>query len=92
MVHAHILGNHLPLVATTCTSLILLLPPPQRLNFFGGAELSNEQLFELSEAEDNHGESRVVVLANVWLDKPEVLKGLADVLKGESISGCSGGQ
>ncbi|MEW5317701.1 MAG: hypothetical protein WDW38_008982 [Sanguina aurantia] len=54
----------------------------RRLNFFGGAELSNEQLFELSEAEDNHGESRVVVLANVWLDKPEVLKGLADVLKG----------
>eukprot|EP00798_Chlamydomonas_sp_ICE-L_P003761 gene3761-13821_t len=58
----------------------------QKLNFFGGAPLAGDELMMVEMEEMSHSEDRVIMLANVWLDKKEVMDDLNTVFQGYSGS------
>lgn len=55
----------------------------QKLNLFGGRELAGEVAAALEADEASRGANdRIVVLANVWLDQPDVIDNLHYVFRG----------
>ena len=54
----------------------------QGLDFFGGVPVRTEDLGPVLEWEAGREEDRVVVLSDLWLDRPETLDRLETVLDG----------
>lgn len=57
----------------------------QGLDFFGGPPLKADAALRAAEWEDGHREDRVVVLSDVWLDRPETLDKLRLLLAGAPL-------
>lgn len=58
---------------------------PQGLDFFGGAPLKADEVLRAAQWEADNEEDSVVVLADVWLDKPETLDRLRTVFAGATL-------
>jgi hypothetical protein len=61
----------------------------QKLNFFGGPSLTTEAEARLELDKVDHGEDRIVFLANVWLDRSETFEALRTLLSGTCHSAAS---
>jgi hypothetical protein len=58
----------------------------QGLDFFGGRPLREEDARRAAEWESENGDARIVILADLWLDRPDTLPKLQCVLDGASGS------
>ena len=59
----------------------------QGLDFFGGRPLREEDARRAAEWERENGDARIVILADLWLDRPDTLLKLQRVLNGEQGPG-----
>lgn len=58
----------------------------QGLDFFGGTPVHGELLSKCLAWESAHKEDRIVLLSDVWLDRPATLAYLDAILTGESLN------
>ena len=54
----------------------------QGLDFFGGSPLRDEEAQRAAEWEREDSDARIVILADLWLDRPDTLPKLQRVLNG----------
>ena len=68
------------------TAALLLTPcscQTQGLDFFGGLPVGSEDLAATMDWEATREDDRIVVLSDLWLDKPDTLDRLQIVLEGD---------
>ena len=58
------------------------VPLPQGLDFFGGRPLREEEAQRAAEWEREDGDARIVIMADLWLDRPDTLPKLQRILDG----------
>lgn len=52
------------------------------MDFFGGRPLRDEEAERAAEWEREDGDARIVLMADLWLDRPDTLLKLQRVLEG----------